>query len=350
MACVDTLAVSGRSRQPGRVRASNAVRFLAGLTALVCIAVVGSSGAAEASGQSATAHAATAPEQFTQLQQMSDALNRLEYEGTLVYLHDDHLAALRITHRVDNGVSQESLLALNGPIRAVARTERGVTCVLPDAHPILVERKGVTSKLLRSFDGALGHLDEHYLVHPLGSSRVAGRDSSVIGIIPRDRLRYGYRFYLDQATSLPLKIDLMDGAARPIEQVMFTDIAVLGESPAPVDVESRSGEAEPVTPPAGWLLRQMPAGFDLVMYDQEVGSDPVSPMHHLLLSDGLASVSIYIEGNESGGLDGSAQMGAANAVGARIDGHQVTVVGEVPPATVEAVLHGVRSATSTAHH
>jgi len=317
---------------------------------LVGMAAVGSSGAAEASDDAATAAAASGAGAVERLQQMSDALNRLQYEGTLVYLHGDQLAALRIAHHVDNGVSQESLLALNGPIRAVARTERGVTCVLPDAHPIMVERKGVTRKLFRNFDGALDHLDEHYLVHPLGSSRVAGRDSSVIGIIPRDRLRYGYRFYLDQATSLPLKIDLMDGEVRPIEQVMFTDITVLGESSAPVAVGPDSEEVVPVTPPAGWLLRQMPAGFDLVMYDQEAGSDPVSPMHHLLLSDGLASVSIYIEDGEASGLDGPARMGAANAVGARVDGHQVTVVGEVPAATVEAVLHGVHSATSTAQH
>ncbi len=291
-----------------------------------------------------TAHPADAAAAIAQLRQMSEALNRLEYEGTLVYLHGDQLAAMRLAHRIDNGVSRESLLALNGPIRAVARTEHGVTCVFPDAHPILVDRKGMSGSLLRTVNGAPGRIDRHYLVHPLGGSRVAGREASVIGIIPRDQLRYGYRFYLDRLTRLPLKIDLMDGAARPVEQMMFTDIAILGDAAGTVEPASSPAPASAVSPPRDWALRRMPAGFDLVMYDREVGTDAAAPVDHLLLSDGLASISIYIEGGDVGGLDGPAQMGAVHAAGARVGGHQVTVVGEVPAGTVEAVLRGVRPA------
>jgi sigma-E factor negative regulatory protein RseB len=62
---------------------------------------------------------------------------------------------------------------------------------------------------------------------------------------------------------------------------------------------------------------------------------------HYVLSDGLASVSIYIERGVEDGLQGGSRIGAVHAVGGRIAGHQVTVVGEVPAATVEQVLAGI---------
>jgi len=62
-----------------------------------------------------------------------------------------------------------------------------------------------------------------------------------------------------------------------------------------------------------------------------------------VLSDGLASVSVYVEaGNPREGLEGGTHIGAVHAVGKRVSGHQITVVGEVPPETVETVLAGIR--------
>ena len=66
-------------------------------------------------------------------------------------------------------------------------------------------------------------------------------------------------------------------------------------------------------------------------------------MQHLVLSDGLASVSVYVESDpQAEGLEGGTRIGAVHAAGRRISGHQVTVVGEVPLETVEAVLAGIR--------
>jgi len=63
---------------------------------------------------------------------------------------------------------------------------------------------------------------------------------------------------------------------------------------------------------------------------------------HFVLSDGLASVSVYVESDPQGGLEGDTRIGAIHAAGRRVAGHQVTVVGEVPLQTVEAVLAGIR--------
>jgi negative regulator of sigma E activity len=42
-------------------------------------------------------------------------------------------------------------------------------------------------------------------------------------------------------------------------------------------------------------------------------------------------------------------MGAMNAYGAIVDGHQVVVVGEVPEVTVEMMAHSIASRRDDAH-
>lgn len=303
------------------------------------------------------------------LARMSSALNELEYEGTLVYLHGHELSALRIAHRIDDGQARESLLALSGPVRAVVRDRQEVTCVLPNAHAILVPRNvsGARAALKQGpFD--VERLQDFYLVHPLGRSRIAGRDTQVIGIIPRDDLRYGYRFYIDDETGLPLKTDLMDASATPIEQVMFTEVEFIGDgeesipalaaarsvpkgprhSPKAAGVVTALPPVRETGPDAGgaefslspWRLASLPAGYRVVDGDELHGSRDAA-RRWFMVSDGLAVVSVYIEEDRGRGLDGQRQVGALNAAGRLVDGHQVTVVGEVPTQTVQAIADAV---------
>jgi sigma-E factor negative regulatory protein RseB len=304
------------------------------------------------------------------LARMSTALTDLEYEGTLVYLHGHELSALRIAHRIDDGQARESLLALSGPVRAVARDRREVTCVLPDAHAILVPRNASGGRAaLKQGPFDVERLNDHYLVHPLGRSRIAGRDTQVIGIIPRDDLRYGYRFYIDEETGLPLKTDLMDASATPIEQVMFTEVEFIGDdeesmagvasarsaskAPRHSPVSASVGAARPQVSEPGpsadgaeislspWRLSELPAGYRVVDGDEPRGPREGARRWYMV-SDGLAVVSVYIEEDRGhGGLDGQRQVGALNAAGRLVDGHQVTVVGEVPTQTVQAIADAV---------
>jgi sigma-E factor negative regulatory protein RseB len=283
-----------------------------------------------------------------QLKRMSHAMRSLSYEGTLVYLHDNRLETLRVIHRVDHGRLHEQIVSLNGPLRTVTREQNEVTCELANANPFSVKRHGVTLDLLRSKRFDPNALTAHYLIHPLGAARIAGRHTDVVGVIPRDELRYGYRFYVDQSTGLPLKSDLIGQAAEPIEQIMFTALTLLpAETSAetkPEDTAQEAGTPHPGATQEGedpWRFTSLPAGFNLVMRDhwRDTAGRPVL---HFVLSDGLASVSVYVENADPDGLQGSTRIGAIHAVGGRVADHQVTIVGEVPAATVKAVLAGMR--------
>ena len=70
------------------------------------------------------------------------------------------------------------------------------------------------------------------------------------------------------------------------------------------------------------------------------------PVDHLVFTDGLASVSVFVE-TQRAGADGtvveSATVGSSSAFSTVIDGHKVTAVGEVPPDTVRFIATQVKA-------
>ena len=294
-----------------------------------------------------------------QLARMASAADNLDYQGTLVYLADNRLETLHIVHRVSGGEVAERLVSLSGPVRALARQRDEVTCALSDDRSISVKRQAALPALLKSTTIDPAVLSANYFVHPLGETRVAGRDTDVVGVIPRDDYRYGYRFYLDRKTGLSLKSDLMGNGGIPVEQVMFATVQFGATEVAPEGLAGCSRRRDrPIAPrqvpdqasaPADtgaspWRFETLPPGFALRMRDTLPGGPEGTggQVEHFLVTDHLASVSVFVEDAAQSGLDGPTRIGAVHAIGGRIAGHQVTVVGQVPAETVAAVLAGLR--------
>ncbi len=165
------------------------------------------------------------------LERMQQSMRTLSYSGIFVYLHGNQLESLKITRSLKDGQELERLVSLNGSAREVHRDQHTVTCVMPEARTISIDQRAPGIGLWSKLDPELHRLRDHYLLHLLGEFRVAGRVARVVGIIPKDKFRYGYRFYLDAESGLPLKTDLMSEEAEPIEQIMFTSLEL-----TPVDV------------------------------------------------------------------------------------------------------------------
>ncbi len=278
----------------------------------------------------------------TWLKRMATALRALDYEGVLVYAQGDRLQTLRIVHRLENGRIQERLESLSGPASTIIRERNQITCHLQGNQPISINGQLLNTPLFLSQGPDFQAIAPYYLIHGLGQARVAGRQTQVVGIIPRDDFRYGYRFFIDQESSLPLKFDLMDTRAKPIEQILFATITFKkGSSALPTPPASA-----PPTPVDSrpWQFAKMPPGFQLVLVDRNPNLQ-VRKTLHFLLSDGLAAVSVYVEPGEEKGLIGESQLGSIHAAGKQMQGYQVTVVGEVPKKTVRAVLAGLTYGT-----
>jgi sigma-E factor negative regulatory protein RseB len=70
------------------------------------------------------------------------------------------------------------------------------------------------------------------------------------------------------------------------------------------------------------------------------GSDPVD---QYVFSDGLSSLSVFVEPEtREEAFSGVSRLGAINAWGGQVEGFQVTAVGEVPAVTILGVVKGMQ--------
>lgn len=309
---------------------------------------------------------AAEPEEW--LDRMAYAVEFLNYEGTLVHTHGGHASVLRIVHRVENGVVTERIASLDGAGREIIRDERETTCILPDQEMVMVDQReggGVQPSPLRQRVLPYAGIDsEFYRVVNEGAGRAAGRRAQRLAVVPGDSWRYGYRLWLDHATAMPLKVQVNGTDGEVIEQLLFASI----DLPEQIDEERvrarnttesftwRHSEATAAARDQGletaWRARELPPGFELMtVRHKTAGAATGEPVEQLVYSDGLATVSVFIDSAMANAPeDGAYRIGAANAYTLRREGRLITAVGEVPGATVETIARSVQAGgAATAH-
>ncbi|MCW8944213.1 MAG: MucB/RseB C-terminal domain-containing protein [Sedimenticola sp.] len=287
------------------------------------------------------------------LQRMVNAVHSLSYEGTFVFLHNDQLESMRIVHTADQAGEKERLISLNGVAREVFRDNASVTCIAPDVKSISIGKR-VTGEGFRAiFSVDISQLENLYDFHLLGQERVAGRPARVVAIMPRDNYRYGYRVYLDIENALPLKTDMLDVSGKAVSQLMFTQLQVHSSSRDISDisldgkehydwVQQKPRQAVTSSSATPWSFSDLPKGFAITLHSKRNADQSDGSIDHFVLSDGLASLSVYIEEALDEGLRGSSAMGTINAFGSETGGFSVTAVGEVPAVTVERIARSIR--------
>ncbi len=291
------------------------------------------------------------------LARMNEALTTRNYDGTFMHVRDGRVETLRIIHRVQDGAVTERLVSLDGSGREFIRRGGELMCYLPDQRTVLVEHPPQGRTLLGSLPQIDDTTAQYYDIRSLERGRLMGRDARVISVSPRDEYRYGYRLWIDEATAMPLKTQLCDGKGRVIEQVVFASLA-LPERIADAEFQpavategfrwlrdtSRPAAADAQADGALWSAMRLPPGFRMTTRGRQAMPGSGSPASHLVFSDGVASVSVFVETRPpaTGALDGEARMGSSSAFSTTVDGHQVTAVGEVPPETVRFIATQVR--------
>jgi len=300
------------------------------------------------------AHAADAQTLFARMYQ---AGRSLDYEGTFVYQHGDRLDSLRIVHKAGVGGVRERLVSLNGAPREIIRTDSEVRCYLPDENAVLVEHRRVDERRFPALlPDSLAQLNGNYTIRVGKEGRVAGRKTVSVLITPRDAYRYGYRLWADEASGLLLKSSLLNERGVVVEQYMFTQLSIgkaIAESElkpqytAKGIVRQRADDELPKPSTEQWTAVHLPAGFSLTARIMRKLPARQQPVEHLVYSDGLAVVSVFVEKVDDhakpNGLSGMSHMGAVHVFGKVVEGHQITVLGETPAVTVEMIGESVAS-------
>ena len=153
-------------------------------------------------------------------------------------------------------------------------------------------------------------------------------------------------------TGFPLKTKLIDQNGEAIEQVRFADIELGGDIHASALAPSMSiDDFRWFTQPkrkvthivdSPWQSDELPAGFRVVSTHEENLSGRDMVVTHILYSDGLANVSVFIEPASDRKIARQSSVGSSNSFSVETDGYRVTAVGEVPAATVEKIATTMR--------
>jgi sigma-E factor negative regulatory protein RseB len=293
------------------------------------------------------------------LQKMNQALTTRNYDGTFFHLSEGRVETMRIVHRVRAGRVTERLQSLDGSGREFVRNNGELTCYLPDQHTVLVEPRPDRGPFLGSLPQFGADVNEFYRIEALPATHILGRAARVIAVTPKDQFRFGYRLWLDEKTAMPLKTQLCDSRGQVIEQIFFARLDMPENIPdselAPaVRTEGmrwvRQGPSHDSAPPAlsAYRASELPPGFRLTVAGAQTIGGASVPASHLVYSDGLATVSVFVEEQQPDApaespMQGLARVGSGFAFSTVVQGHQVTAVGEVPAATVEFIAHAVKS-------
>lgn len=287
---------------------------------------------------------------------MTEALAAGNYQGEFLHMSNGRVEKLRILHRVKDGRISERLVNLSGNGREVVRNDSELQCYLPDQRRVLVESRTEGGTLLGTLPTFDNRLEANYRVDLIGRERsVLGRESWIVAVNPRDQFRFGYRLWIDAQSKMPVRTELCDAQGNVLEQVLFTSLTVGGMLPdaafhPDVDatgytwVKQGASQLRALADALPWQLLQLPPGFRVSSSGEQRLPGSEGPVTHLVLTDGLASVSVFIEGPPAPprqATEGQGRVGTAFAYSRVVAGHQVTAVGEVPAQTVEYIASGV---------
>jgi sigma-E factor negative regulatory protein RseB len=311
------------------------------------------------------ARAADEPREW--LEKMNKALATRNYDGTFFHISGGRVETMRIVHRVRSGRVTERLQSLDGSGREFVRANDELTCYLPDQHTVLVEPRQDRGPFLGSLPQFDSSVSDFYRIEALPEAHILGRAARVIAVNPKDQFRFGYRLWLDEKTAMPLKTQLCDSRGAVLEQIFFARLEMPDNIPdsdlAPtVHTDGmrwvRQGPAvdNASAALAAYRASQLPPGFRLTVQGAQTLGDASAPASHLVYSDGLATVSVFVEEQRSSDsgvatapdsptpppMQGLARVGSGYAFSTVVQGHQVTAVGEVPAQTVEFIAHSVK--------
>jgi sigma-E factor negative regulatory protein RseB len=289
------------------------------------------------------------------LKKMALAAHKTDYSGTFIYQSGNYVETSRITHIFDGENEHERLEGLDGERSEIIRKNGQVWCYLGDRMVLAAKQEGA-----RTFPALLPEqlslLAENYVTRTGEEIRVAGLQAHSIIFQPKDKMRYAHKMWAQSNTGLLLKAVVLDEHNRVIEQYAFTQLKIGGEIDRKWLLEIKAAEklaAEKTennvnvrsTPnESGWLVYALPAGFKKIAEVTRRMRENQSPVIHLVYSDGLAGISVFIEKlrDKSDVKAGLYSKGVIQVYSKILDENLLTVVGEVPARTVMQVADSVR--------
>lgn len=292
------------------------------------------------------------------LLRLHEASKRRSYIGTYVVSSGGQMQSAKIWHVCEGTQQVERVESLTGAARSTFRHNDKVVTFMPEQKVVRSEKREVTSSFPQLVQSADNRIADFYKLKTEGVERIAGLESDVVLLIPKDAMRFGYRVWTEQKKGLVVKLQTLDSDGRVLEQAAFSELQL--DAPVKMDkLLQMMGKIDGyrVEEPAlvkttasaeGWRLSAPVAGFKpMSCYKRPMsgasGAAVVGEPMQWVFSDGLASVSLFVEpfDRQKHNKESSMSMGATHTFTRQLGNYWLTAMGEVPMSTLKQFASGL---------
>jgi sigma-E factor negative regulatory protein RseB len=305
-------------------------------------------------GVACAAQATPGNDPLAWLQRAVQSARTTTYAGTYVHTNGERTSTVRVTHVNANGEETERIEPLDGPPYEIVRRNDEMLCFFPDAKSVRLDRRinaryfpgilnGTPESIAASYDVKLGKTE-----------RVLGYDCQWIRLDPKDALRYAQRLCSEVGTGLIVRAKTLNDGHQVMEQYTFTDLKLGSHVPRSevksifeARVKRWMSDAQPreeaKTVETGWAASATPAGFQKITELRRTLPGRAQPVSQIIFSDGLASLSVFVEANAAPlrTEEASSEDGTTAFFVRPMGDFLVSVLGEVPLATAQQVARSV---------
>ncbi len=239
-------------------------------------------------------------------------------------LNGSNWEALRINNTVYYSNSQGTVAVDNGQI----------------THPLPMNLLSEPQSLSASYDFVV-----------LGKSRISGRTATKIRMVSKDNTRFTYTLWLDTKTHLLLQLVThgLDGKLK--EQLQITSLDILTQSdpfftsleranyPRTNSLDVAAAEVNLTGLKFTWL----PEGMTPVLSVVKRMHGNMGSVRHIMMSDGLVDVSVYVNKLQKPlPKQGALAVGAENLLTLQKGQTEITIIGKIPLSTAERVIQSMQ--------
>jgi sigma-E factor negative regulatory protein RseB len=290
------------------------------------------------------------------IKRMNKAVTALNYEAVIKHSWNGNREheVLRIIHRVQDDQMSERVMFIGSGNESIRKGSQYVEFYRSKGIAV-GQTQDRSFGFLPAFNGISADSDKLYLISNEGPKRLddyAGQ-TQLITVMPRDDRRFGYRFWLDPQSAMPIMTEVVTASRVVIDRVFFMSLSLkdsISDDMLKPPASFRNFDLRKPFEPAAAVKQAfvpranlLPAGFHVLNIrsrDDKVAA--AGPETRFIVSDGISWASVFISVADGPQFEGLKQMSPSTfTYQIKLDGHYVTVMGEVPPQTVQAIAMAV---------
>lgn len=292
------------------------------------------------------------------IQRMNKAVVDSNYDGVLRQTFGRRAEVFRIIHRHEDGELVERVIATDGSGYEQKRKGARWAEFRPAQKLVIVQTRHRSFGYIPAINGLDQRSSRYYDVRDMGPTQLLGREVQVIHIDPRDELRYGYRFWLDRESALPLKLQRTTQDGTVLKEIAFISPPsrpkTIADSELMADVDARGfrwlswDKYTPMYNPEltrAYVVRSelLPAGYRPRIFNlPEEDAAATGPRARYIVSDGVSWADVFIAPAGDDEKTSSSAAGPIATYRLRVGDVRVVVVGEMPLGTARQIAEAVR--------